>query len=336
MPSDPVTFPHTANHTLFLSGPPGCGKTTLGVHRLNHLLAEGVPGEQILILVPQRTLATPYYEALHAADAPAGGMVTIATVGGLARRTLDLFWPMVAEPAGFLRPNHPPHFLTLETAQYYMDRIVEPFVSSGTFDGITIPRPRLVGQIIDNLNKAAAVGFPPDEIAPRLKAAWSGDSAMLRIFDQVQAVALAFRQACLAGNLFDWSLQIETFQHHLLPLPELRRYLLSGYRHLIVDNTEEDIPASHDLIRTWLPLCESALVIHDTDGGYRVFLGADPEGALKLGQLCTEKEVRARSYVTPGNQLTLSRKQPHSYLAWGVPSCRQPETTAFTRRCSTG
>jgi hypothetical protein len=298
MPSDPVAFPHGANHTLFLSGPPGCGKTTLGVRRLQHLLTQGIPAEQILILVPQRTLASPYYEALHAADAPAGGMVTIATIGGLARRTLNLFWPLVAEPAGFHQPDYPAHFLTLETAQYYMDRILEPFVSAGAFQGVVIQRPRLVSQIIDNLNKAAAVGFPPDEIAPRLKAAWSGDSAMLRTFDQVQATALAFRQACHAGNLLDWSLQIETFQQHLLQLPELRRYLLSGYRHLIVDNTEEDIPASHDLLKTWLPLCESALVIHDTGGGYRVFLGADPEGALSLGKLCKEKVVLSRSYIT--------------------------------------
>jgi len=299
MPSDPVTFPHSANHTLFLSGPPGCGKTRIGVRRLQHLLTQGIPGEQILILVPQRTLASPYYEALQSADAPAGGLVTVATIGGLARRTLDLFWPLIAGPAGFAQPDYPARFLTLETAQYYMDRIVEPFVSAGAFQGVVIPRARLVSQIIDNLNKAAAVGFTPDEIAPRLKAAWSGDSAMLRIFDQVQAVALAFRQACLAGNLLDWSLQIQTFQHHLLPLPELRRYLLSGYRHLIADNTEEDIPASHDLLRTWLPLCESALVIHDTDGGYRVFLGADPEGALELGRICKEKVVLSRSYVTP-------------------------------------
>ncbi len=265
---------------------------------MDHLLTEGIPGEQILILVPQRTLATPYYDTLNSAAAPAGSMVTIATIGGLARRTLDLFWPLVAARAGFAQPDYPHRFLTLETAQYYMDRIVQPFISEGVFDGITIPRARLVSQIIDNLNKAAAVGFPPSEIASRLKAAWTGDSAMLRVFDQVQAVALAFRRACLEGNLLDWSLQIETFQHHLLPLPELRRYLLGGYRHLIVDNCEEDIPACHDLLRTWLPLCESALIIYDTDGGYRVFLGADPEGALELGWLCKKKVVLSRSHVT--------------------------------------
>jgi hypothetical protein len=295
---DLVSAPHSGNHTLFLSGPPGSGKTTLAVRRLFFLLAQGVPGEQILILVPQRTLAAPYYEALGGADAPSGGQVDIATVGGVARRTLDIFWPLVAKPAGFAHPDHRPRFLTLETAQYYMDRVLEPYVAEGSFDGVTIPRARLVSQIIDNLNKAAAVGFPASEISARLKAAWSGESARLRIYDQVQAVALAFRRACLDQNLLDWSLQIEVFRQHLLPLPQLRRYLLGGYRHLIVDNTEEDIPATHDLLRLWLPLCESALVIHDTDGGYRVFLGADPEGALALSGICKQKRFLSRSHVT--------------------------------------
>jgi hypothetical protein len=298
MHSDLVTAPHAGNHTIFLSGPPGAGKTTLAVQRLRYLLEQDVPAEQLLILVPQRTLATPYYQALHSVESPAGEMVEIVTIGGLARRALDLFWPLVATPAGFAEPHQRPLFLTLETAQYYMDRIAEPYIAAGAFDGITIPRARLVSQIIDNLNKAAAVGFSPDEIAARLKSAWTGESARLRIYDQVQTVALAFRQACLQQNLLDWSLQIELFWQHLLPLRQVRRYLLGGVRHLIVDNTEEDIPASHDLLRAWLPRCESALVIHDTDGGYRVFLGADPQGALALSELCRERILLADSHVT--------------------------------------
>jgi hypothetical protein len=293
-----VTAPHTGNHTLFLSGPPGSGKTTLAIDRLRHLLESGVPAEQILILLPQRTLAEPYERFLHGVQRPPGAAVDVATIGGLARRTVDLFWPLVAGPAGFGQPDQRPRFLTLETAQYYMERCSEPLIAQGAFEGITIPRVRLVSQIIDNLNKAAAVGFSLDQIGPRLKAAWGGESARLRVYDQVQALALAFRQACLAQNLLDWSLQIDVFWHHLLPLPQLRRYLLGGYRHLIVDNSEEDIPATHDLLKVWLPLCESALLLYDTDGGYRVFLGADPEGALRLADLCREHHRLDHSWVT--------------------------------------
>jgi superfamily I DNA/RNA helicase len=41
---------------LFVSGPAGTGKTTAGVERMRYLLAQGVPGESILMLTPQRTL----------------------------------------------------------------------------------------------------------------------------------------------------------------------------------------------------------------------------------------------------------------------------------------
>lgn len=305
MPAELLSAPTTGNHTIFLSGPPGSGKTTLAVKRLLLLLQRGTPAEQILVMVPQRTLASPYYDALNSAASPAGRQVDIATIGGLARRTIDLFWPLVAEKAGFGQPRQRPRFLTLETAQYYMDRVAAPFVADGAFDGITISRIRLISEIIDNLNKAAAVGFPLEEIAVRLKAAWGGEEARLRIYEQVQAVAIAFRKACLAESLLDWSLQIDLFREHLLALPQLRRYLLSGYRHLIVDNTEEDIPAAHDLLRTWLALCESALVICDTDGGYRVFLGADPPGALTLSSLCREQLALTESHVTSADVAAL-------------------------------
>lgn len=277
------------------------GKTTLAVRRMLDLLAAGVPGGNILVLTPQRTLAAPYLEALRSPEIPPGEPVTVLTVGGLARRSLDLFWPLVAADAGFAQPDAPPIFLTLETAQYFMDRVIKPLLAKGYFDGVTIQRSRLVSQVLDNLNKAAVVGFSHKEIAVRLKRAWGGESSRKRIYDETQAVAVRFREYCLSHNLLDFSFQIEVFFRDVLPLPVFQDYLFGRYPHLIVDNVEEDTPVAHDLLRTWLarPELERALLVYDRDGGYRVFLGADPEGGYALRELCDELVRLNESYVTP-------------------------------------
>ena len=108
------------NARLFVSGVTGTGKTTAGVERIRFLLDQGIPADTILLLTPQRTLQEPYLDLLESPNRMAGGEVTPATIGGLARRMCDLFWSLAAEEAGFHNPDQPPIFLTLETAQYYM------------------------------------------------------------------------------------------------------------------------------------------------------------------------------------------------------------------------
>ena len=282
----------------FLSGPAGCGKTTVGVEHLRALLSEGVPADSILVLTPQRTLQVPYETALLDPSIGPGGQVTLATVGGLARRMVDLFWPLVSEAAGFAHPDQPPVFLTLETAQYYMARLVRPLLDEGFFASVTIDRNRLYSQVIDNLNKAAAVGFPFTEIGERLSSAWVGDPAQRRVYADAQECASRFRQVCFEHNLLDFSLQLDIFWNILWRTPECSGYLTHQYRHLICDNIEEDIPVAHDLLSEWLPGFDSALVIYDLDGGYRRFLGADPESAMRLADLCDTQAELTQSFVT--------------------------------------
>jgi len=295
----------------FLSGPAGCGKTTVGVERVLYLLAQGIPADALLVLTPQRTLAAPYVDALRGSTYPptmmslatgqpftyAGGQVSVLTVGGLARRMVDLFWPLASEAAGFAHPDRPPVFLTLETAQYYMARLVRPLLDQGYFESVTIDRNRLYSQILDNLNKSAAVGFPYTEIGERLEAAWIGDPAQRRVYADAQDSANRFRDYCLEHNLLDFSLQMEIFWTFLWPHAAVRNYLTPIYRHLIFDNVEEDTPRAHDLIREWLPSFDSALLIYDVGGGYRRFLGADPESAWELRELCDVQAVLDESFV---------------------------------------
>ena len=64
---------------------------------MNFLLESGVPADQILVLTPQRTLQDPYLSVLRSPHMQPGGEASSATVGGLARRMLDLFWPLAAD-----------------------------------------------------------------------------------------------------------------------------------------------------------------------------------------------------------------------------------------------
>ena len=288
-----------SDRRIFLEGVAGTGKTTAGVARLLRLLAEGVPADSD-----------------PGADAPAhpGGPLhrRAARAGRAGRRGSHrahagrpgaadgraLLAARRRRTAGFAQPDRPPTFLTLETAQYFMARLVGPLLAEGYFDSISIDRNRLYSQILDNLNKAAAVGFPHSEIGARLTAAWVGDSVQTRVYAEAQECADRFRAYCLAHNLLDFSLQYELFAQRLWPLPACRDYLTRRYTHLIVDNVEEDTPVAHDLLAAWLPTCASALVIYDWEAGYRRFLGADSRGAYRLKTLCNEHVTLTDSFVT--------------------------------------
>ncbi len=219
-------------------------------------------------------------------------------MGGLARRMVELFWPMVGETAGFAHPDRPPVYLNAEVAEYYMARLVRPLLDQGFFASVTMDRNRLYQQVSDNLAKAAAVGFPYTEIGERLSAAWVGDPSQRRVYADAQECANLFRQFCLEHNLLDFSLLLDIFWNFLWRTPECTEYLTHQYHHLIYDNVEEDFPVAHDLMAEWLPAFNSALIIYDLDGGYRSFLSADPDSARRFADLSGSRVELTDSFVT--------------------------------------
>ncbi len=311
---------------IFLEGQAGSGKTTVAIWRLLALLKAGVPASSILLLVPQRTLAVPYQNALLSPDLDAGGQVTVLTVGGLAKRMVGLFWPLIAEEVGFSRPDRPPAFLTLETSLYYMAYLVRPKLNEGLFDSVTIDRNRIYSQVLDNLNKAAIVGFPYTEIGSRLKSVCLDNTEQANVYEDAQSCATLFREYCLQNNLLDFSLQTEIFSRHLWPAALCREYLKRTYCHVLADNLEEDTPVAHDLLRSWLPDLDSALLVYDTEAGYRRFLGADPYTAQTLVEACTEHHIFRDTLIaspalrTFGAQLGQALDRPQQSDPLALPS----------------
>ena len=104
------------NRRRFLSGPFGAGKTTVALAHLQQLLRqERVRGDDILVLLPQRSLAAPYHTALHNADLPPGATVRVTTFASLPQQAVELYCPLLAGVAGVGAPGREPTLLTLDT-----------------------------------------------------------------------------------------------------------------------------------------------------------------------------------------------------------------------------
>ncbi|MBN1313124.1 MAG: hypothetical protein JXB30_17065 [Anaerolineae bacterium] len=309
--------------TMFLEGPFGAGKTTFAIETLFAWLEAGVPARQVMVLVPQRTLARRFLLALRDAGHGPLGDVAIRTLGGLAKEMTNLYWPLVAEEAGFSHPGEQPRFLTIETSQYAMAEFVDRAVEQGEFDAINVSPQQIARQIVDNLGKAALMSMDYRQIPDLLSAAWGPERPRKYIlaYQAAARVAHAFRRHCLENRLLDYSLQVELLGR-LLAKPEFQERLFKTRPYLIVEHLEEESVLTHDLARAWAPYLSGGLFTYEWDGGYRVFLGADPTGGYDLRHLCDGVLTLEESYITsPGLEALRSE------IAY---SLRRPGAAAMT------
>ena len=274
--------------TLFLEGPAGAGKTTLAIDRIRSLIDGGVSPDSILLLTPHRGYTLSYEEAI---DQRSWYGLGKATIGGLARRYVSLFWPEVLAHSTypFVRGQEPT-FLTYEVAQYFMARLASPLIEQGYFADLKLTRHRLYSQLLDNLNKAAVNDIPLGKLGDYLRAARIGADLAVGHVEEISNTVVAYREFCAQGNLLDFSLYLELFWDLIRQSRPARDYLLGHHHHLVYDNCEEDIPLAHDVVRFWIghadSCLESVLITYDSDAGFRKFLAANPTSAYTLKQIC--------------------------------------------------
>ncbi|MBR6088879.1 MAG: hypothetical protein IKP86_03025 [Anaerolineaceae bacterium] len=279
---------------IWLSGKAGCGKSTAAAGRVLHLLenAEGWP--EVLIFTPGRNFSGPYQELYSSR----GIRPRVTSYNSYIQSCLKLFWPLIAGKTAFGRKKNYPMFLTIEAAQIIMSKLIRSRRDEGYFAGLTSSPSRVFNQVMVAMHKCAAAEIPFDRYAEVMKESWGGDAALLPVFDQTQECGLLFRKICLENNLLDYSLQLETFTGYLLPDPVFRNWLKEQHIHFVFDNLEEEVPAAHHFVRDCADLFQSMLLITDTDGGYRSFMGCDPLSAGTLSDLCPVRMTFDQSFVS--------------------------------------
>jgi hypothetical protein len=270
----------------YLTGHPGTGKSSRLADHLVHLLDAGIRPDRILLLTPQQAQAERFRTAQARVKRRTRGEPFVSTIYSLAQQHVALFFPRIAPRAGFAQPRREPIFIDVELTQYFLDQIAAPYVAE--FEDLKLSRPRLISQFLDSMNKAATSNFPLEELAERLNASWNGPEPRGHHFRRVQDIAVAFRRYCLQHNLIDFSLSMDVFGAHLLDADFYQEFVQARYRHILADNIEETPPVEHMFISQVLRVCDSAMLVEDDPGSYRLFLGADRQSARELRELCDE------------------------------------------------
>ncbi len=296
--------------TLFLEGPAGAGKTTQAIERIRSLIDDGVAPDRILLLTPHRSYTLAYEEAF---DQRSWYGLGKATIGGLARRYVSLFWPEVLAQSKYpFVQGQEPTFLTYEVAQYFMARLVSPLIEQGYFADLKLTRHRLYSQLLDNLNKAAVNYIPLDALSDYLRSARIGTELSDGHVEEISNTVAAYRQLCAQGNLLDFSLYLTLFWDLVRHSQPLRDYLFGQHRHLVYDNCEEDIPLAHDIVRLWMnhddSRLESVLILYDCDAGFRKFLAANPLSAYTLKQECAASQLIESTATVPESLQVFGRR----------------------------
>lgn len=273
-------------HTCFLLGPAGSGKTTALQHRLLRLLQDGEPAYTMLVLVAEPDHQQPYLDFIHRAGIGSYADLKITTYIDMARDMVALFWPLVARSAGFARPYQPPTFLGYDLAQLQMWRILSALLKEGAFASLRLRPQQIVSQLLDTLNRAALNALSLEEALARQRDTWVGEGERLLHLRDAATAARAFRRQCLENSLLDLSLMVEVFDTQLVRRPEFHRYFSERYRHMLVDNVEEQTPAGQNFVANLMPATETAVIAYDAGGGYKRFMAADPLGANKFRGLC--------------------------------------------------
>lgn len=271
----------TPNISFWL-GPAGTGKTTALRERLLQLLASGEPAYAILVLVAEPDQQRPFLDFLHQSDAGPYADLKVTTYNQMAQEMVQLFWPLVARDAGFERPYQPPTFLSYDLAQLLMWRIVMPLLAEGAFADLRLRPQQIVSQLLDTLNRAALNGLSLQEAIERQITTWAGEPARLRHLQEAATAARSFRRICLERSLLDLSLAVQVFDTQLVHHPQFHNYFRERYRHLLVDNIEEQTPAGQNFVSGLMGKTVTTAVSYDAGGGYKRFLSADPLGANRF------------------------------------------------------
>ena len=263
-----------------VSGPPRAGQRATLRAWLVDALADGYLAERVLLVAPEQAAAARLTTELGLPGVTARGFP------GFAQQLIAEHWPAVAEWLGSAAPE--PEFLLFDLTQYLA--LGSYREAPGALRGLTIREDRLIAQLIDTMDLAAAHGLDDAE-------AWRRTARGMDLPADTPAIAAAaqlargFRVECVERGLLPFSVQLEA-AGWLLGESHVRLELLARFDVIAVDGLDELAPVAVARLLELAAGAERALLNVSPDGGLRWLLGASVARSLEL---CREA-VRAGDF----------------------------------------
>ena len=257
-----------------VSGPPRSGVSTVVFGRLETALRRDPAAKALALVVDRRAEG----RAARLLAPEVFGQVRLESYLTLAQRLVSVWWTLVASRFGIASDE--PEFLPFDVTQFAIRE--EYRRDPGALGLLTIREPRLIVQLIDNMNLAAAHGISLDEawrrVAAGLQAPFEDE-----VIQSGYGVTRRFRERCLRTGVLPFDLQVEAAVW-LLAQPPIVDDLLAEYRVLAVDGLDEMVPALASALCDLAGRIEHATIGYSTDGGVRWMLGAS---AAHAGVACS-------------------------------------------------
>ena len=302
-----------ADGSTLLFGPAGTGKSTALKQRLLKLLQEKNPAYTILVLVAEPEHRQRYLDFVFEANVGPVADLKVTNYVGLAREMVSLFWPLVARQAGFHNAYSSPTWLSYDLAQLLMWEVIDPMLANGYFADLRLRPQQIVSQLLDNLNRSSLNRLTVGEAIQRQIETWIGEEDRVRHLKDAERAAHSFRRICFEKNLLDLSLVIDVFNRFVVEHPQFSAYFSERFRHLLVDNIEEQTAAGQHFVSRMLNATSSTTIALDDGGGYKRFLAADPDLAVRFRQSCGRQLDFNERFVETQGVFHVARRV-HRYL----------------------